>query len=262
MDFFIRRDICKEFLDKYNENIYPDLLSKIIEIGILTLKLSFNKLAFTPNELDDIIYSLNEQSKIEKNFYKLKHLKKLTNKKFKNENQKKEKKEQGNNLRYNNTIFLKDKIYYDKIHINNTNFYDINYLVPKNKSYRNKQLYQKRLEVPLFSTLNKNIYPFWWWNFPDSDDEMKSYFNFDYFNKNQKSFNNSSKNSEYDENKIFQRESFNNNYYNYSAKVSNENNNGYINNSNYNIFYDKKLNIIGDEKDENKRKSNIRSISK
>ena len=65
MDFFIRRNICKDFLDKYNEKIYPELLSRIIEIGILTLKLSFNKLAFTQKELDDIIYSLHEQSKIE-----------------------------------------------------------------------------------------------------------------------------------------------------------------------------------------------------
>ena len=67
---------------------------------------------------------------------------------------------------------------------------------------------------------NKNIYPFWWWNFPDSDDEMESYINYDNNNKSQKSFNNysSSKNSEYDEAKIFQRSGFNNNYYNYSFK--------------------------------------------
>ena len=261
MDFFIRRNICKDFLDKYNEKIYPELLSRIIEIGILTLKLSFNKLAFTQKELDDIIYSLHEQSKIEQNFYKLKHPKKLTNKKFNQENQEKEKKEQENNLRYN-TICLNNRIY-DKIHINNTNFYDLNYLVPKNKTYRNEQLYQKRLDNPLFPTLNKNIYPFWWWNFSDSDEE-ESYFNFDNNNKSQKSFNNynSSKNSEYDETKIFQRSGFNNNYYNYSCKESSGNNNGYFNNSNYKMSFDRNLNIIGVEKGGNKRKSNIRSISK
>ena len=260
MEFIVRRDICKEFLNKYNENIYPELLSRIIEIGILTLKLSFNKLAFTPKELDDIIYSLHDQSKIEQNFYKLKHSTNLTNKKiFKKENQKKKKLEleYENNFRYS-TFCLNDRIY-DKIHINNSNFYDLNYSVPKNKSYRNRQLYQKRLEDPLFSTLNKNIYPFWWWNFPDSDEEMKSNFNYDYITKSQKSFNNlsSSKNSEYDEAKIFQRSSLNNNYYNYSSKESIGDNN-----SNYKISFDRNLNMIEVEKSGNKRKSNIRSISK
>ncbi len=59
MDFLLKKEICKEFLDKYNKNIYPELLSRIIEIGILTLKLSFRKLTFTPDELDEIIYSLH-----------------------------------------------------------------------------------------------------------------------------------------------------------------------------------------------------------
>ena len=50
MEFIIRKDICKEFLDKYNKDIYPELLSRIIEIGILTLKLGFKKLTFGPNK--------------------------------------------------------------------------------------------------------------------------------------------------------------------------------------------------------------------
>ena len=42
------------------------MLPKIIEIVILTLKLSFNKVLFSPDELNDIISSLNQQYNFEK----------------------------------------------------------------------------------------------------------------------------------------------------------------------------------------------------
>ena len=263
MEFIIRRDICKEFLDKYNKDIYPELLSRIIEIGILTLKLSFKKLTFSPIELDEIINSLNEQNKRE-NFLRLKKLKKnikklkkLTNKHFKLESLEKDKKIQDNISTINNTFSFDDNIY-DKIYINNTNFYDSNYYIPSSKTLRNRQLYQKRLENPLFKTQNKNVYPFWWWNLPESDsdnDEVNPY-------SQSRSINNESlsKSSRFDEAKIFQRSSNNNdiNFYNSFNENSSSKDFGYFNNSNYNnykISYDRNLNVIGVEKSGNKGKN-------
>ena len=76
MDFILRKDICKQFLDQYNKIIYPELFSRIIEIGILTLKL-IGKLAFSPGELDDIINSLKEQMDKEKAIFRIKKFKKI-----------------------------------------------------------------------------------------------------------------------------------------------------------------------------------------
>lgn len=258
MEFIVRRDICKEFLDKYNRSIYPELLSRIIEIGILTLKLSFNKLSFSPYELDDIIESLNEQSKLE-NFDKFKHLKKLTNKKFNIEDESKIMENENNSFGYN-TITFNDKIF-DKIFINNTNFYDSNYIIPESKSFRNKQLYNKRLENPLFKTQNKNVYPFWWWNFPDSEDEI--YKNSDFLSK---SFNNHrfTISSECDEEKIFKRNSYNNDniYNNENQKVYDNKNIKKVNRNNYKISYDRNLNIIGVEQSSNKTKKKSKNKKK
>lgn len=241
MEFILRRDICKEFLDKYNKEIYPELLSRIIEIGILTLKLSFNRLIFAPEELDEMILSLHEQYKREKkdlSFYKLK---KLTNKYFnpiKNTNEL----EQKNLL--NSTYSFSNKSY-DNYFINNTNFYDSNYYIPESKSFRNKQLYNKRLKNPLFTTQNKNVYPFWWWNFPDEEDpEIENNdLDTDSIYKSQiKSFKNqsSSKNSECDEEKIFQKDNCNiGNLYNYDFNENNGWNFNETNKNNFKISYRK-----------------------
>lgn len=249
MEFIVRRDICKEFLDKYNKNIYPELLSRIIEIGILTLRLSFNKLTFAPNELDDIIESLSEQSKIE-NLKNYKKLKKLTNKNFKIGDEQEKTRKDNNDFRYN-TISPDDEIFY-KIY-NNTNFYDSNYFIPESKYFRNKQLYNKRLQNPLFTTQNKNVYPFWWWNFPDSDDEMNNAYNYsDIINKSQsKSFNNQSisKNNYYDGEKIFQR-----GIYNKKICYNNHENQRVNKNNSYKLSYDRNLNIIRVEQSRNKGK--------
>ena len=208
MEFIVKRDICKDFLDKYNKIIYPELLSRIIEIGILTLKLSFNKLTFSPKELDDIIYSLNEQNKQEKINYHFQKIKKLTKKDYKPGNISVQ--IEKDNFLKNNTISFNDNIY-DKYYINNTNFYDSNYFIPETKFFRNRQLYQKRLENPQFTTQNKNVYPFWWWNFPDSDDENNFFNDSDYISNSQSK---SLKISDYDEAKIFKRSNYNNENYN------------------------------------------------
>ena len=239
MEFIVKRSICKDFLDIYNKNIYPELLSRIIEIGILTLKLSFNKLVFTPKELDDIIYSLNEQNKQNKRNYHLKKLKKLTKNNYLTENIK-DTIEKGNSF-INNSISYNDNIF-DKILINNNNFYDSNYYIPETKFFRNRQLYQKRLENPQFTTQNKNVYPFWWWNFPDSENENNS----DYISNSQsKSFNNKniSRFTDLDEAKIFSKSNYNNEIkYNYDIKddINNINQN-YLDKTyqnNYKISYE------------------------
>ena len=246
MEFIVKREICKDFLDKYNKIIYPELLSRIIEIGILTLKLSFNKLTFSPKELDDIIYSLNEQNKKEKRNYHFQKLKKLTKKICKPENIALQI-EKNDSLK-NNTISFNNNIY-DKYYINNTNFYDSNYYIPETKYFRNRQLYQKRLENPLFTTQNKNVYPFWWWNFPDSEDE--SILNSsDYISNSQ---SRSLKISDYDEAKIFKKSNYNNEINMYNDDINDNikyNDPNYFyktNQSNYKISYDKNLNVIGIE---------------
>ena len=268
MEFIIRKDICKEFLDKYNKDIYPELLSRIIEIGILTLKLGFKKLTFGPDELDEIIDCLNEQNKredylrIKKLKKSIKKLKKLTNKYFNLESLEKDEKKKDNISTINNTFSFDDNIY-DKIYVNTTNFYDSNYYIPNSKTLRNKQLYNKRLENPLFKTQNKNVYPFWWWNFPESDYEMNNTYNYsDIISKSQsKSFNNQSisKNSDYDEAKIFQRSSYNNEILYNNNEKQRVNDNRYYNkgnHNNYKLSYDRNLNIIGVEQSVIKSKKN------
>ena len=249
MEFILQREICKEFLDKYNKNIYPELLSRIIEIGILTLKLSFNKFAFSPEELDDIIYSLNEQNKSEKNNYKMKKLKKLTNNHFKTDKNKYNIEINENKAPKLDINFLDDNKY-----INRSNFYDSNYFIPETKKLRNRQLYQKRLENPLFTTQNKNVYPFWWWNFPDENvfnNENNFYNESNFISKNKsKLFNNQSLSKSFnstdtfDEDKIFKKDNYNNdiniNYYNINDKDYFKK----TNKSNYKISYDRNLNII------------------
>ena len=55
MKILQRHKLCREILNKYSENLYPELVSKIFEIGLLSLKHSFNKLAFSFEKLDNII---------------------------------------------------------------------------------------------------------------------------------------------------------------------------------------------------------------
>lgn len=257
MEFTFQKEICKEFLDKYNENIYPELLSRIIEIGILTLKLSFDKLAFTPQELDDIIYSLNEQCKFQKS-NKVKKLKKLTNKYFKPEKNIDIENEK-DILNSTNTFSLDDNTYFNTI--NSSNFYDSNYFVPKSRALRNIQLYQKRLENPLFTTQNKNVYPFWWWNFPDeADSEIDDSFNeSEYISKSQSKspYNQSIKKSLkniYDEEKIFKKNNYIND--NMIENMGNYNKNYFAkkNKNNYKISFDRNLKVIGVER-RNKKKN-------
>ena len=211
MDFILKKKTCKDFLNNYHKDIHPILLPKILEIGILTLKLSFNKVLFSPDELNDIIISLRQQYNLQKQKsntlnQRNKKLKNLTNNYLSNAR---------------NSLLEEEKKYIN--FIEKKNFYDSNYIIPETRSFRNKQLYNNRLENPMFNTLNRNVYPNWWWNQKEPD-----YLNKSNYNNNQqlsKSFN------------------FNNN----KKEISRKNNKNYFtlkNKTNYKISYDKDLNVI------------------
>ena len=207
MDFIFKKKTCKDFLNNYHKDIHPILLPKILEIGILTLKLSFNKVLFSPDELNDIIISLKQQYNLQKGKKSFTNLK---NKNFKN-------------LIEENSINNNKDIFYNTIET--SNFYDSNYIIPETKSFRNKQLYNNRLENPMFNTLNRNVYPNWWWNQIEPD----------YLNKRKLRNNN---------NQLLSKSLNLNNKKEISNKNKNKNYFSLKNKTNYKISYDKDLNVI------------------
>ena len=207
MEFILKKKTCRDFLNNYHKEIHPILLPKIIEIGILTLKLSFNKDLFSPDELNDIIISLKQQYNLQKGKKSFTNLK---NKNFKN-------------LTEENSINNNKDIFYNTIET--SNFYDSNYIIPETKSFRNKQLYNNRLENPMFNTLNRNVYPNWWWN------QMEP----DYLNKRKLRNNN---------NQLLSKSLNLNNKKEISNKNKNKNYFSLKNKTNYKISYDKDLNVI------------------
>ena len=229
MEFVLKKETCRNFLDNYHEEIYPILLPKIIEIGILTLKLSFDKVLFSPDELNEIIDSLNEQYILQKKLSSKKtSLKKLKNKYLTLENDFSQN-ERNLNRTTLNKLNNKTETNYLKT-FDSSNFYDTNYFVPQTKSFRNEQLYNKRLENPMFNTLNKKIYPFWWWN--QSEPEYLKYNQTISFNNEQKlskSFNKNIKNEKKNKNVNMK------NYFALNKKT---------NKTNYKISYDKNLNVV------------------
>ena len=207
MEFILKKKTCRDFLNNYHKEIHPILLPKIIEIGILTLKLSFNKVLFSPDELNDIIISLKQQYNLQKGKKSFTNLK---NKNFKN-------------LIEENSINNNKDIFYNTIET--SNFYDSNYIIPETKSFRNKQLYNNRLENPMFNTLNRNVYPNWWWNQIEPD----------YLNKRKLRNNN---------NQLLSKSLNLNNKKEISNKNKNKNYFSLKNKTNYKISYDKDLNVI------------------
>ena len=204
---YLKKKTCRDFLNNYHKEIHPILLPKIIEIGILTLKLSFNKDLFSPDELNDIIISLKQQYNLQKGKKSFTNLK---NKNFKN-------------LIEENSINNNKDIFYNTIET--SNFYDSNYIIPETKSFRNKQLYNNRLENPMFNTLNRNVYPNWWWNQIEPD----------YLNKRKLRNNN---------NQLLSKSLNLNNKKEISNKNKNKNYFSLKNKTNYKISYDKDLNVI------------------
>ena len=241
MEFVLKKETCRNFLDNYHEEMYPILLPKIIEIGILTLKLSFDKVLFSPDELNEIIDSLNEQYILQKKLSSKKtSLKKLKNKYLTLENDFSQN-ERNLNRTTLNKLNNKTETNYLKT-FDSSNFYDTNYFVPQTKSFRNEQLYNKRLENPMFNTLNKKIYPFWWWN--QSEPEYLKYNQTISFNNEQKlskSFNKNIKNEKKNKNVNMK------NYFALNKKT---------NKTNYKISYDKNLNVVKVETGKKKKIKN------
>lgn len=241
MEFVLKKETCRNFLDNYHEEIYPILLPKIIEIGILTLKLSFDKVLFSPDELNEIIDSLNEQYILQKKLSSKKtSLKKLKNEYLTLENDFSQN-ERNLNRTTLNKLNNKTETNYLKT-FDSSNFYDTNYFVPQTKSFRNEQLYNKRLENPMFNTLNKKIYPFWWWN--QSEPEYLKYNQTISFNNEQKlskSFNKNIKNEKKNKNVNMK------NYFALNKKT---------NKTNYKISYDKNLNVVKVETGKKKKIKN------
>ena len=126
MEILCRRKICKEFLFKYTEEKYPELISKVFEIGLLTLKHSFNKLLFSMEELDAIIKDLSGEYYLAvKPFQNLKILT-LNKSNLTPNNQ--SKKCFSKSLEYVNNIDPFTRLKY----INNQNEYNNNYLYKDN----------------------------------------------------------------------------------------------------------------------------------
>mgnify|MGYP006873127681 CR=1 FL=1 len=148
MEILQRRKFCREFLNGYIEKLHPQIISKVFEIGLLTLKSKYNKLLFSPEELDEIIMDLSGKKYVEiVPFPPRNHIKKIPAPK--------------NNL----PLQPKEDIYFHTEN-NNSELYTT-------KIIKNQKLYEKTLKNPNFSTQNSEIYPNWWWNNKEEEDEEK-----------------------------------------------------------------------------------------
>ena len=146
MELLQRRKFCREFLNGYNEKMHPQIISRVFEIGLLTLKKNYNKILFTQEELDEIIKSFNEEDYVE--ILPLPPLKK---------------KEKLNNQ--NKIVSLSPKHYCYL----NTQYKECPFL--KTKIINKRKRYDKYLLNPNFITQNSAIYPYWWWNNKEEKNE-------------------------------------------------------------------------------------------
>lgn len=145
MELLQRRKFCREFLNGYNEKLHPQIISRVFEIGLLTLKNTFNKLLFSKEELDEIIKSLSGKEYVDVvPLPPRKKLEKLENK------------------------ALKEKINAEENQCNLTQEE-----IERNKNIKNQHLHRHYLQNPNFSTQNNEIYPFWWWNNKEEEDIYK-----------------------------------------------------------------------------------------
>lgn len=142
MELLQRRKLCREFLNAYNEKLHPQIISKVFEIGLLTLKNRFNKLLFSKEELDNIIKNLSMKENLE--IVPLPSLKKLQK-------------------------FPPPSYQYPTQDILNTENYENNDI----KILKKQKLLDNTLKNPNFQTQNSSIYPHWWWNNKE-EDEVKN----------------------------------------------------------------------------------------
>ena len=202
MEYFDKSKICREFLKQYSESIYPELLPKLMKVAIYSLYKAYSKWNISMQEIDEFIHFFNYKNRnfeLEQNTRKLNNNYREEESKYNYDcppcdefyipkNKKIKKLNMGfippENAQYPETeqnTKIKDcyglgKFYpNDDVYINDSNnFYDENYYIPRTRSYRNIQLYHKRLSNPKFITQEKRIYPHWWWNYKD-DIEQDDY---------------------------------------------------------------------------------------
>ena len=202
MEYFDKSKICREFLKQYSESLYPELLPKLMKVAIYSLYKAYSKWNISMQEIDEFIHFFNYKNRnfeLEQNTRKLnnnyreeeskynydcppcdefyipknKKIKKLNMGFIPPENAQYPETEQNTKIKDCNGL---GKFYpNDDVYINDSNnFYDENYYIPRTRSYRNIQLYHKRLSNPKFITQEKRIYPHWWWNYKD-DIEQDDY---------------------------------------------------------------------------------------
>ena len=202
MEYFDKSKICREFLKQYSESLYPELLPKLMKVAIYSLYKAYSKWNISMQEIDEFIHFFNYKNRnfeLEQNTRKLNNNYREEESKYNYDcppcdefyipkNKKIKRLNMGfippENAQYPETeqnTKIKDcyglgKFYpNDDVYINDSNnFYDKNYYIPRTRSYRNIQLYHKRLSNPKFITQEKRIYPHWWWNYKD-DIEQDDY---------------------------------------------------------------------------------------
>ena len=202
MEYFDKSKICRDFLNQYSEALYPELLPKLMKVAIYSLYKAYSKWKISMQEIDEFIHFFNYKNRnfeLEQNTRKLNNNYREEESKYNYDcppcdefyipkNKKIKKLNMGfippENAQYPETeqnTKIKDcyglgKFYpNDDVYINDSNnFYDENYYIPRTRSYRNIQLYHKRLSNPKFITQEKRIYPHWWWNYKD-DIEQDDY---------------------------------------------------------------------------------------
>ena len=202
MEFFDKSKICRDFLNQYSEALYPELLPKLMKVAIYSLYKAYSKWKISMQEIDEFIHFFNYKNRnfeLEQNARRLngncreeeskynydcppcdeyyipknKKIKKLNIGYVPNNNERNSGTDENLNCKdsYGFGKFYPN----DDVYINDSNnFYDENYYIPRTRSFRNIQLYHKRLSNPKFITQEKKIYPHWWWNLKD-DIEQDDY---------------------------------------------------------------------------------------
>lgn len=252
MELFQRRKLCREFLNGYNEKQHHQIISMVFEIGLLTLKKMFNKLLFTKDELDEIIKSLSGQEYIE--IFPLYKMRKT----------------EDNHNKTSEDYKIKD----------NTCLTEEEQL--RNKIIKNKILHKNYLQNPNFTTQNKEIYPFWWWNNKEENindiqnkarninNNDEKYFNEEYYN-NQNDFINNLNDNDINEEKFNPQQNYSYN------DIPRESNNIDINHkiipfkkvyAKQNVFNDNqkiennKIIPKNNQSEQNKRVKSVRAVEK
>ena len=209
MELLQRRKFCREFLNGYNEKLHPQIISKVFEIGLITLKNKYNKLLFSNQELDEIIQDLNGKEYVE--IVPLPPLKTIeTLPKPPKQCPPPKKIEE-----YNFPIENKDTYPYPF----------------QSTLFRNHQMYEKTLKNPNFATQNSAIYPNWWWNNKEEEiEEPKNDINVIYNEDHNNRYNNYNDNNEENNNDEYEGGENENYYQNYQELPNSE-----IKNKNYTI---------------------------